>query len=92
MGDYVYRLDITYPEGFGPGEHPWGWYPEGWDAADFIINTPEGPDYPTFSWPQERRFLSRKGAENRAERLRGYGCAVEVVRSEPIQWPDRGGA
>jgi len=68
---YVYRLDITYPE-VDP-RHP----PDAWvcDMQDW------GREDEWFHWPQERQFLSLKGAKNRAERLVRYGCIVEIERA-----------
>lgn len=88
---YVYRLDVTYPE----GSREIGWEPPGWD--DLLVqsdrNWREGqttnyldPERP-FSWPPERQFLSSGSASHRAYLLRLFGAKVEVVRSLPVEWP-----
>lgn len=76
----IYELDITYPEGADPvldGE---------WEGS----GTREPDGSPASHWvrrfPSERRFLSRSGAEQRARRLIALGCAVDIRRSEPIQF------
>lgn len=75
---YVYRLFVKYPEGVDWRNPPEAWTPYG-DGLD-------GPEE-TFSWPQDRVFLSRRAADRRADRLRSYGCLVALERSEPVTWP-----
>lgn len=73
----IYELDITYPEGQDGSEY---------DEVDGL--DPDGYDIPytRARWPQERRFLSRSGAFQRAHLLTQRGCAVDVRQSEPIAW------
>lgn len=74
---YAYRLVVEYPEGVD-----WRNPPEGWEP------TPIGPDdESTFAWPQRLRYLSKSGAEGRADLLRGWGCKVAIERSNEITWP-----
>jgi hypothetical protein len=84
----VYRLAITYPEvkdwGGVPRRHPVGWYPLCGAGCE------EGShDCWGYRWPREHLFLSRRGAEDRADLLRKLGCGVAVIRSLPVVWPDR---
>jgi hypothetical protein len=86
----LYRLDVVYP----PGSDEWRWAPPGWD--DDPDNQEMEPDTGAwgpapFSWPAVRRYLSRSGAERRANLFRKYGAVVTVVASDPITWPDGGG-
>ncbi len=76
---YVYRLHITYPE----GSRREGWHPQGWEPDVYLHEEGWRP----FSWPQEREFLSRSGADHRAGVLRGYGARVTIEQSKPVQWP-----
>ena len=73
---YVYRLVVEYPE--IDHHHP----PDEWvcDMQDW------GREGEWFSWPQERRFLSRRAAQNRADRLIRYGCTVTIQRAPTGQW------
>jgi hypothetical protein len=73
---FVYMLAIEYPMGID-----WRNPPENWEP---IFIPPD--DETSFQWPPERRFLSKRAAEHRAERLRSYGCTVEVRRSQPVVW------
>jgi hypothetical protein len=81
---YVYRLDVTYPE----GSHDDDWAPEGWEPEP-VMEAETGAWYePPFRWPAVGRlYLSRSAASRRADLLRSYGARVEVVRSEPVRWP-----
>lgn len=67
---YVYSLSVEYPK----GSQSEGWAPEDWNR-----------DYP-FYWPKLRTYLSERGANQRASMLRGYGAAVQVVRSKQVRW------
>ena len=68
----VYRLLVIWPLG---SDQP-GWEPSGWE---------HDPHVP-FVWPRVHDFLSRSGAEKRAELLRSYGCEVTVLRSKKVEW------
>lgn len=81
MTTRVYRLDVTYP----PGSDAPGWTPEGWDPDEYRDAWTD-----KFVWPRARKFLSRRGAEDRAKLLRSYGATVTVVPSDPVTWPDGG--
>jgi len=96
---YVFRLDITYP----PASRMAGWQPENWrallgtedwgrpeiDHAYVALLTDEQiAEAHPFRWPLERLFLTRENAMARAARLRAAGALVNVVRSQPIVWPD----
>lgn len=74
-GGRVYALEITYPEGSTKD----GWEPQDWDPDGRLDN---------FRWPRDRKYLSRRGATNRANLFRSYGCEVDIVESEPVQWPN----
>lgn len=80
---YLYRLQVTYPEGTD-----WPWEPEGWSefAAERGLVDEDGGAV-GFYWPAERTYLSRSGAEARAEAFRRWGATVEVQRSKPVEWP-----
>ncbi len=69
----IYELDITYPEGNE-------------DRLRELAEDQYGDDAPPWmwSWPQERRFLSRSSALARAERLAAMGCTVDIRQSAPI--------
>lgn len=75
----IYALEITYPEG---SDQP-GWEPQNWDPEQSAYNY--GERY--FKWPKIRRYLSNSAAQRRAQLFRCFGCEVDVVASEPIQWP-----
>ncbi|MBL7487158.1 hypothetical protein [Frankia sp. AgW1.1] len=95
---FLYRLDVVYPEG---AREPDGsvngeWSPAGWDynpENEWVGREPHTGDEEwgvrDFRWPRRRNFLSREGAEAQAERLRSYGAAVAVVRSEPVAFSDQ---
>lgn len=80
---HVYRLKIDYP----PGSQEPGWEPAGWIPR--LGQEPETGatvELP-FRWPSERRFLSFAGARARVRELEGYGAAVTLERSLPVEWP-----
>lgn len=95
---YVFRLDITYP----PGSRIAGWQPDNWrtllgsldwgppsiDHDDVATMTDLEVSLVPFKWPRERLFLTRENAMRRAALLRAAGALVNVVRSQPIVWPD----
>lgn len=78
---FVYRLDIVYP----PASDAEDWAPEGWSFEAQDPDTGAWDPVP-FGWPSERLFLSRSGAQHRADLLRGYGCTVTIHRSLPVEW------
>lgn len=80
----VYRLRVTKP----PKPDTLGWEPEGWDefAQEMGLVYDDGTPIP-FRWPAERRYFTLASAEQRAERFRRWGAAVEVEESEPVLWP-----
>lgn len=75
---YVYRLQVRYPEG---SDTP-GWQPEGWEPE---WNGDPDADL-SFHWPRVRDYFGPRAAKARADLLRGYGCEVEVLRSQPVTW------
>jgi hypothetical protein len=84
---YVYRLEITYPEG---SSEP-GWRPALWSDPEFLrlFSRRTRRWYRTreFRWPHEHLYLSASGAGSRAALLRSWGAEVEVVRSLPVEFP-----
>lgn len=76
---YVWKLNVTLPEGVGPDNPPEGWEP-------MVIDGPEGQESRPFSWPTRRHYLSAKSAEERAAMLRRWGCTVTIDRSRPVRW------
>ena len=82
MNEYVWKLDVEYPEGalfpedfehsFYAGRPRGDWKPEGWEPDDEYIqrfNTTR------FIWPTVRRFyLSRTAAVDRALLLERQPC------------------
>jgi hypothetical protein len=82
---YVYRLDIEYPQISGALLAIWDGICEekGWYDGDSAEPRP-------FSWPAERKFLSKPAASSRKQLLERLGAKVEVVQSLPVEWP--GGA
>lgn len=78
-GPRVYALEVTYPDGSDKS----GWEPQNWDPE--LSPDLYGERY--FKWPKNRRYLSASSAHRRAQLFRSYGCEVDVVASEPIQWP-----
>ena len=81
MSAHVYKLVIRYPEGSDKPD----WQPEGYEVV--IWETADGYEHREFSWPSERSFLSRKGAQQRAALLRGWGAEVTIIQSLPVGWP-----
>lgn len=87
---YVYRLDVSYPEGSRydparPDDKRWfDWQPEGWshpDSDDW--NGDPDADF-SFKWPVERMFLSRSAALRRVKRLEEYGAKAVIERSQEV--------
>lgn len=78
---YVYRLDVTYPEGVDWRNPPKAWLEE---------RAEEGPlddgRERYFAWPTRRHYMSREGAMNRADLLAEWGCIVTIERSNPVTW------
>lgn len=68
---YVYSLVIDYPDVDDEVMEKW---------SDITMTEPE-----YFKWPQERRFLSKKGAEDRASLLRDLKCYVDIIKSQPVE-------
>lgn len=93
MSDYVWQLDVTYPEG-SYREHPLfgqlmdcSWQPPGWEPdEDYISQFGTG----RFVWPAVRRFyLSRSSAVKRANLLESYGARVRLMRSQALEFEER---
>jgi hypothetical protein len=83
----VYRLQVAYPEG-SHDEHGLpvpGWQPPGW-VPTFGYAHDDGPE--PFGWPRVRAYLSRGGADKRADLLRSFGATVEVEASKPVEWEE----
>lgn len=78
---YVYRLEVEYPEGIDWRNPPKGWVPN-------VIDGPEGQDVQLFTWPARKHYMSRSGAETRADILREWGCKVVINRSNPVTWEE----
>lgn len=79
---YVYRLDVTYPEGSTAPD----WYPEGYTPEEgYESDTGARYDLP-FRWPRNRLYLSGGAAEARAKWLRKFGAHAVVVRSRAVEW------
>lgn|GEM_PF-2151120 len=88
----VYRLVVTYPEGSRTAEGGTtpGWRPEKWQPGEPFSRFRDSDDGdPEFAWPVygPRQYLTKTGADRRAEIFRRYGCTVEVVASDPATWP-----
>lgn len=89
MNEYVWKLDVEYPEGSQDDEGRFvdDWEPEGWNPSERYIL-----QYATeeFHWPTVRRFyLSRSAAVDRALLLESYGAKVRLLRSEPLEFRER---
>lgn len=94
--DYVWKLDVEYPEEslFSDDAGPWlagrrcaSWKPEGWEPDEEYI---ERFNTDLFIWPAVRRFyLSRSSAVDRALLLERYGARVRLLRSKPIEFEER---
>lgn len=78
---YVYRLVVEYPEGVGPDNPPKKWEP-------MVVDTIDGPERQVFSWPTRIHYMSRAGANERADLLRRWGCTVTIKRSNPVTWDE----
>jgi hypothetical protein len=76
MPTFVYRLNVSFPRGTGPGT---GWQPGNWE-----------PSYPgqEFSWPPRRSYVSWTGAQARKRLLESWGATVTVSVSDPVTFPD----
>ena len=93
MPDYVWSLDVTYPDD-AYYENPWtghdlnpDWEPPNWTPDDEYLNRFKTE---RFIWPVVRRFyLSRSSAVNRANLMEFYGCRVRLLRSQPIELEER---
>jgi hypothetical protein len=93
MPDYIWSLDVTYPED-AHWENPWvgrdlnpDWEPANWAPDEEYV-----AQFKTerFIWPAVRRFyLSRSSAVDRAKLLEFYGCKVRLLRSKPIEFEER---
>jgi hypothetical protein len=88
---FVYRLDITKPDG---ADAP-GWEPSEWcdichehDWLEHDWNDDWGSRRtPPFSWPRRRHYLSRAAAEGRADYLRRCGASVHITIGRVV-WPE----
>jgi hypothetical protein len=76
--DRVYRLRVEYPEGVDEDNPPKGWEPRWGDSHE--------REEERFRWPSLRRCLSASTAKRWADRLRAWGCEVEIERSSPVEW------
>lgn len=93
MRDYVWRLEVEYPDG-AYVDHPlFGgildrtWTPPNWSPDEEYISR---FDTEEFIWPTVRRFyLSRSSAVNRANLLEFYGARVRLMRSQAIEFSER---
>lgn len=87
---YVYRLDITYPEG---SREP-GWKPALWQDKEFVKTLPLKVRAmmvlrpARFKWPRERMYMSSDAAWARAFFLKSCGASVTILRSQPVTWTD----
>ncbi|NKV10902.1 hypothetical protein GS909_07890 [Rhodococcus hoagii] len=96
MTDYVWKLEIEYPEGaVYPDDAPeWyagclrsDWAPKGWDPDDDYIDRFQTE---RFIWPTVRKFyLSRSAAVDRAHLLESYGARARLLRSAPLTFEER---
>ena len=91
MKDYVWRLDVEYPaeayydhcEVLDPEWRPKGWEPS--EEYESRFGTEQ------FIWPAVRRFyLSRSTAVNRANLLESFGARVRLLRSQELEFEERG--
>lgn len=91
--DYVWQLDVEYPEA-AYYENKWmgrtlnpDWSPPNWEPDDEYVSRFGTED---FVWPAVRRFyLSRSSAVNRANLLEFYGARVRLMRSQPLAFEER---
>lgn len=80
MNEFVWKLEVEYPE--GPNYAPPNWEPD----DEYIDRF--GTDQ--FWWPTVRRcYLSRSAAVNRANLLESYGARVRLFRSQPLTFEER---
>ncbi|KHJ74669.1 hypothetical protein [Rhodococcus sp. Chr-9] len=97
MSEYVWKLDVEYPEGalfpedfkhsFYAGRPRADWKPEGWEPDDEYL---ERFQTTRFIWPSVRRvYLSRTAAVDRALLLEHYGAKVRLLRSKPLEFEER---
>lgn len=89
MREYVWKLDVEYPEGAqdDDGRFVDDWEPEGWDPSPQYVE-----QYRTreFYWPKiERIYRTRDAAVRRAQLLERYGATVHLLRSRPLAWEER---
>ena len=93
MRDYVWQLEVTYPEE-SYYDHPFmgrtldpSWTPANWMADEEYVERFGTED---FIWPAVRRFyLSRSSAVDRANLLEYYGARVQLMRSQPLEFEAR---
>lgn len=95
MNDYVWKLDVEYPEEakyaserdrelFGDLDP--NWKPEGWDPEHGLLHY--GSE--EFIWPRVRKvYQSRTSAVRRAQLLESYGAKVRLLRSAPLTFEER---
>jgi hypothetical protein len=85
---YVYKLDVTYPEG---SLEP-GWVPANWMDPEILARMTRRQrrrhKKEEFRWPREHLFLSASGANERAWWLRACGATAVVRRSDPVTWEE----
>jgi hypothetical protein len=86
------------PEGWGDeGRAQWAAYRKDIAAFTAAGGDPEDPfgspmkpqaeEHPQWwGWPSARLYMSRSGAQGRAELFRKYGATVEIVRSKAVEW------
>ena len=76
MATRVYMLKIIYPPGI-----TWDNPPENWEPQF---------DEQEFTFPRERKYLTKKAALDKARTLINWGCQVTLMISEPvIFYPDK---
>lgn len=89
---FLYRLDVTYPEG---SQRP-GWEPPDWreGLAEDIGRAGQGglsgcgADWcADFTWPRRRLYVSKTAARARKRLLERFGATVTIERSLPVEWP-----
>lgn len=93
MSDYVWQLEVTYPDE-AYWDHPFmgrtldtHWSPANWSPTPDYIERFKTED---FFWPKVSRFyLSRTSAVNRANLLESYGARVQLMRSQPLEFEAR---
>lgn len=88
MNEYVWKLDVEYPEGSQDdmGYFVDDWQPGGWDPEHGLLKY--GSE--EFVWPKVRKiYQSRSAAVERALLLESYGAKVRLLRSEPLELRER---